>query len=224
MFDALSINDCWNTIGIWGNAECPELKKHIHCRNCPVYSAGAREMLNVELPLHYLDEWTNFVAREKEIKEPDIHSTVIFCIGSEWFALSTRVFKEVAELKTIHSLPHHRQGLILGIVNVRGELLVCVSLAHALGLEKKPENASQEKKRMAQHRLLVISDEGRRLVFPVDEVGGIHHFSPKEVRQIPATLAGVAAVHTTGVLSWRNKSVGCLDEQLLFYTLNKGLS
>ena len=97
--------------------------------------------------------------------------------------------------------------------------LVCISLARALGLEK-----TQEKKRTTQQRLLVISDEGRRLVFPVDEVGGIHHFSQKEVKPIPTTLAGVAAVHTTGVLSWQNKSVGCLDEQLLFYTLNKGLS
>jgi chemotaxis-related protein WspD len=219
MPDPLTLNDCWNKIGIWGNAECPELPKHIHCRNCPTYSAGARQMLNGTLPPHYLEEWTTFVAQEKEIKEPNIHSTVIFCLGSEWFALSTKVFKEVAESKAIHSLPHRRQGIILGIVNVRGELLVCISLARALGLEE-----TQEKKRTAQQRLLVISDEGRRLVFAVDEVGGIHHFSPKEVKPIPATLAGVAAVHTTGVLSWRNKSVGCLDEQLLFYTLNKGLS
>jgi chemotaxis-related protein WspD len=219
MPDSPFLNDCWNKIGIWGNAECPELQKHIHCRNCPTYSAGARQMLNGTLPPGYLEEWTTFVAREKEIKEPDIHSTVIFCLGSEWFALSTRVFKEVAESKAIHSLPHRRQGIILGLVNIRGELLMCISLARALGLEK-----TQEKKRTAQQRFLVISDEGKRLVFPVDEVGGIHHFSPKEVKQIPATLAGVAAVHTTGVLSWHGKSVGCLDDQLLFYTLNKGLS
>jgi len=224
MSEILSINDCWNKIGIWGNADCPELKKHIHCRNCPTYSAGAMQLLDRALPSHYLEEWTGLVARKKELKEANIHSTVIFCLGSEWFALSTKVFKEVAELKTIHSLPHRRNGLVLGIVNIRGELLVCISLIRALGLEKERENGSQDKKRMAQHRLLVISDEGRRLVFPVDEIGGIHHFNPKEVGQVPATLAGAVAVHTTGVLSWQNRSVGCLDEQLLFYTLNKGLS
>jgi chemotaxis-related protein WspD len=224
MSDRLSINDCWNKIGVWGDAQCPELKKRIHCRNCPVYSAGATQLLNRTLPPRHLEEWTNFVAREKEIKDPELHSAVVFCIESEWFALSTKVFKEVAELKTIHSLPSRRRGIVLGIVNVRGELLVCISLAHALGLEKAQENASQEKKRTGQRRLLVISDEGRRLGFPVDEVGGIHHFSPKEVKQVPATLSGVAAVHTTSVLPWQNKSVGCLDEQLLFYTLNKGLS
>jgi chemotaxis-related protein WspD len=58
----------------------------------------------------------------------------------------------------------------------------------------------------------------------VDEVGGIHHFSLKEVKSVPATIAGAVATHSAGILSWQNKSVGYLDEQLLFYTLNKGLS
>jgi chemotaxis-related protein WspD len=223
MSDAISINDCWNKIGVWGDAECPELKKHVHCRNCPVYSAAAAQMLNGAAPSGYLEEWTNLVAREREIKEPDIHSVVIFCIGSEWLALSTKIFKEVAEPKTIHALPHRRKGMVLGIVNIRGELLVCVSIAGALGLEKMAE-AQQEKKRMARHRLLVVNDEGKRLVFPVDEVGGIHHFSLKEVKSVPATIAGAVATHSAGILSWQNKSVGYLDEQLLFYTLNKGLS
>jgi chemotaxis-related protein WspD len=224
MPDALPINDCWNKIGVWGNAECPELAKHTHCRNCPTYSAGATQMLNRTVPPNYLEERTNLVSRERESKQPDIHSSVIFCVGTEWFALATKVFREVAELKTIHSLPRRREGIVLGIVNVRGELLVCVSLARALGLEEVQENANRVKKRTGHRRLLVIVNEGRRLGFPVDEVGGIHHFSPQELKQVPATLAGVAAVHTSAVLPWQNKSVGCLDEQLLFYTLNKGLS
>ena len=31
--------DCWEQeIGVNGNASCSELARHIHCRNCPVYS------------------------------------------------------------------------------------------------------------------------------------------------------------------------------------------
>jgi len=37
------VNACWTTIGVRGDASCPELKQHVHCRNCPVYSAGARQ-------------------------------------------------------------------------------------------------------------------------------------------------------------------------------------
>jgi len=215
------IHDCWNRIGVWGNGECPELTEHIHCRNCPVYSNAATRLLDTEPPSHYVEEWTELVARERESRETEIHSAVIFCLGSEWLALSTKVFKEVAEAKTIHSLPHRRQGIILGLVNIRGELLVCISLARALGLEKTPE-PNRDKKRAA--RLLVVNYEGSRLVFPVDEVGGIHRFVPGEVKAAPATVAGAVATHTTGLISWRDKLAGRLDEQLLFYTLNKGLS
>ena len=40
---AASINDCWNRIGVRGDASCPELEQHVHCRNCPVYSAAAAD-------------------------------------------------------------------------------------------------------------------------------------------------------------------------------------
>ena len=223
MPEAPVINDCWNKIGVWGKADCPELEKHIHCRNCPTYSAAATQLLNGTPPSHYLDEWTNLVAEERKAKELDIHSAVIFCIGSEWLALSTKVLKEVANSKPIHSLPHRRNVIVLGLVNIRGELLVCVSLARTLGLENAPETG-REKKHITHNRLLVVNGKGNRLAFPVDEVGGIHQFTSKEEKELPATIAKAVATQLAGMLSWQNKSVGLLDGQLLLYTLNKGLS
>lgn len=221
--DAPSINDCWNKIGVWGKADCPELVKHGHCRNCPVYSTAATQLLNGTPPPRYLEEWTKLIAKERPVQESDVQSAVIFCLGSEWLALSTKVFKEIADVRTIHTLPHRRKGVVLGIVNIRGELLICVSLARALGLEKSAE-VQREKNRIGYHRFLVINEEGKRLVFPVDEIGGIHHFSLKEVKDVPSTIGGAVATHTIGVLSWKDRTVGRLDEQLLFYTLNKGLA
>ncbi len=42
--------------------------------------------------------------------------------------------QEVTNLRPIHSLPHRRSGVMLGLANVRGELLICVSLAMLLGV------------------------------------------------------------------------------------------
>jgi chemotaxis-related protein WspD len=215
--------DCWNEIGIWGKNNCPELEKHVHCRNCPVYSDAAARLLDGTPPPPYLDEWTQHLSEKKQAAEPDTRSAVIFRLGTEWLALSTAIFKEVSEWKTIHSLPHQRNGFVLGLANIRGELLICVSLTDMLNLEKEA-NSPAKKSRAARPRLLVVSDSGERLVFPVDEVGGIHHFNPREIRPVPATIAGAATTYTQGVLAWRKKSVGCLDGQLLLYTLNKNLS
>lgn len=216
------LQDCWNKIGVWGDVSCPELAQQIHCRNCPVYSSAAAALLGGDAPAGYLEQWTAHFSREKQVEEKDTHSALIFRIGAEWLALPVHFFKEVSDPKPIHILPHRRNNIVLGIVNIRGELLICVSLAEVLHLEKTAANKAATP---SQHPyLLVISHEGHRLVFPVDEVRGIQHYSQSFVKKVPATVANAVATYSTGILPWGNKSVGCLDGQLLFYTLNKSLS
>ena len=222
-FARTSLNDCWNKIGVRGDGSCSELERHVHCRNCPVYSAAAARLLDSDLPAGHLDEWTGHFSGEQKTEEAGTHSIVIFRIGAEWLGLPTAVFNEVATLRAVHSLPHRRDGIVLGLANVRGTLLVCVSLGDVLGLEKN--TLPKKDKAQAQHRrLLVISREGSRLVFPVDEIHGIHRCQPSELKEVPATVAKATATYTKSVLAWRDKTVGCLDDQLLFYTLNRSLS
>ena len=118
-----TINDCWNRIGVRGDGSCPELEQYAHCRNCPVYSAAALTLLDRELPAGYAGRMDRPFRRTQEARRSRIlHSAIIFRIGAEWFALPTLALDEVAELRTIHSLPHRRSGVVLGLVNVRGEL------------------------------------------------------------------------------------------------------
>ena len=221
-FARAGLNDCWNKIGVRGDGSCPELARHVHCRNCPVYSASAAKLLDADLPAGHLAEWTGHFSSEQQVEEAGTQSVVIFRLGAEWLALPTAVFKEVATLRAVHSLPHRRSGIVLGLANVRGTLLVCVSLGDVLSLEKATETR-KEKARVLHRRLLVISRDGNRLVFPVDEVHGIHRCQPRELKEVPATVAKATATYTKSVLAWRDKAVGCLDDQLLFYTLNRSL-
>ena len=110
---------------------------------------------------------------------------------------------------------------MLGLTNIRGELLICVSLDRLVGLDRE---VRKEKAHTIYERLLVVQWHGSRFVFPVDEVHGIQRYHPDELKEVPATLAKNAANYSRGILSWRNKSVGCLDEELLFYTLNRSLT
>jgi chemotaxis-related protein WspD len=222
-FERSTIRDCWNKIGVSGDASCPELKKYIHCRNCPVYSAAAAELLDSDLPANYLDEWTRHVAQEKPAAAGDTQSVVVFRIGSEWLALPTTVFKEIVSIRPVHSLPHRRNGVVLGLANIRGELLVCISLRQILRLDETAES-KKEKFRTANARMLFIQHEGLRAVCPVDEVFGVHRFRPQELMPVPATLAKATTTYTKGVVSWRQGAIGLLDEVLLFYALNRGLA
>jgi len=220
--DHAIIVDCWNRIGVRGDGSCPELKQHIHCRNCPVYSAGAAELLDGEVPANYLAEWTSHLAQPKPASEIETRSVVIFRIASEWLALPTSVVMEVANLLPVHSLPHRPNGAVLGLASVRGELLVCVSLGQVVGVE--PLAVTSGRRGTVYQRLLVIRRDDVRVVCPVDEVHGIHRVLSRELKDVPTTVAKAAVTYSTALLSWRGHSVGILDDQLLFYSLKRSLA
>ena len=140
----VEIDTCWNRIGVHGDSSCPELQNFVHCRNCPVYSNAGVQLLDRPLPEQYRREWTEHFAQEKKAAEPAKGSALLFRLHTEWLALATQAFQEAAERRLIHSLPHRRSGLVLGLVNIRGELLICVSLSRLLGLERTAARGTEE--------------------------------------------------------------------------------
>ena len=218
---AVDIWACWNEIGVQGNGSCPELQRVIRCRNCPVYSKAGVQLLDRPLLAEYRRAWTEHFAQEKKLAVPARTSALLFRIHTEWLALPTQAFQEVAERRLVHSLPHRRQDIVLGLVNVRGELLVCVSLGRLLGLDRITPRETQ---RTTYDRLLVAKWDGHRFVFPADEVCGIHRFQTPELQEPPATLAKSKLSYTQSILYWQGRAVGVLDADLLFSSLNRSLT
>jgi len=216
------LNTCWTSIGIHGDASCPDLRQHVHCRNCPVYSAAATRLLDADAPAGYVAAWTRHIAQPKPLKERDTLSVVIFRVGSEWFALPTACVTEVVNVVPVHSLPHRTNGIILGLASVRGELWICISLGQLLGLEvavtpRPTVNGS------GHRRLLVVRRDHVRAVCPVDEVHGIHRFHPRELKDAPSTVAKAATTYSRALLPWRERSVGLLDDERLFLTVMRSV-
>jgi chemotaxis-related protein WspD len=217
------------------------LLRLVHCRNCPVYAAAAIQLLDRPVIADYRREWSEHYAAERKLTAPAKTSVVIFRISSEWLALPTQAFQEVAERRVMHTLPHRRRDLVLGLVNVRGELLVCISLGQWLGLAepgagRKPETGNpkleiqfplspfQLSALPRADRLLVANWEGHRIAFPVEEVHGIHRVYWEQLREPPATIAKSMHTYSRGVFSWRDHTVGFLDAEVLFSMLNRSLS
>ncbi len=213
------IDDCWNKIGVRGSATCPELSNHTHCRNCPTYAAAAACLLDRDLPQSYLSDWGAYFAQGKPILESETQSAVIFRIGAEWLALPTAIFQEVAEWNAIHSLPGQRGSILLGLTPVNGELLICVSLAKILDIA---DSSTNEQK--ITRRLVIIEREGWRLTFPVDEVHGVYRYPSHDQMPLPSTISQSAGTYTRFVLPWQKNTVGYLDDELLFHTVNRSLA
>jgi chemotaxis-related protein WspD len=216
------VNDCWNKIGVRGDRSCAELRQHIHCRNCPVYFAGAVALLDRPAAADYLAASTAHFAEPKGAEELDTRSVVIFRIGQEWLALPTSVVSEVANRLPVHSLPHRRNGTVIGLVSVRGELVVCISLGQVLGVDSAVE--PHQKSPIVHGRLIVIRREDVRIVCPVDEVHGIQRFQTRNLQEVPSTLSKATASFSTAILSWNNHSVGLLDDHMLFTALKRSIA
>ncbi|HAZ42942.1 MAG TPA: chemotaxis protein CheW [Cyanobacteria bacterium UBA11369] len=219
-------NDCWNQIGVGGDRSCPELKTFIHCRNCPVYSAAGRSLLEKEVPSGYLQEWTDLlrssVGSLNRVAPRGTISVGIFRLEGEWLALSAKTIEEVTQACVIRTLPHRTNNIILGLVNIRGEIQICISLKTFLGLDT-PDTQLQHISPVVYERMIVVEKDGSRWVFPVDEIYGIHRIHPDEIGNVPSTVSKVQETYTKGVIKWQDKSVSYLDDELLFYALTKKL-
>ena len=226
------LNDCWNRIGVFGDRSCPELLSCVHCRNCQVYSAAGRSLLERLPPSDYLQEWTAVLAETKRgsesstlsadgsvVRSDQSLSVMIFRLASELFALPVGVFLEVSTPFVVHSVPRRTNQLFLGMVNVRGEIMLAASLTNLLGLTVQPSVGSHGAGRMA----VAGAPEGK-WVFPIDEIYGIYLFNRDDVKPAPVVITNADHSYTCGVFQWQNRSVALLDPDRIFQALTIEIS
>ena len=147
-----TLHDCWNRIGVMGDRSCDQLAAVMHCYDRPVYAAAGDSLLKREPPQNYLDEWIHILTEtptDSEDAENDgtivrtanAISVMIFRLGNEWLSLPVRILQEVTPPCVIQPVPHRSNELFLGLVNIRGETLLCASLSYLLNLESDEDAA-----------------------------------------------------------------------------------
>ncbi len=167
-----------------------------------------------------MNHWTEHYAKESKVRQLRPLSAVPFRVGAEWLALPTQCFQEITEWRPIHSIPRST-AIVLGLANIRGELLICISLGHLLGLAHiSPRSAL----RTAYQRLLVFYWMGRRFGLPVDEVHGPHRYYAEDAKPPPAALAKTDTAYAESILEWRERRLVFLDPDLLCSALNRNLT
>lgn len=177
------------------------------------------------LPDDYRREWTTQVARVRDVVVRQTQASFVFRIGTEWLGLPVSVLEGVVPRRPVHSLPHHRGGVVLGLVTLRGQLRLCVSLAALLGIPASAGSpgANGDDTRHGVPRSLIIGDRpDRRVVVPVDEVHGIVRYGSDAVRELPPALAA-GVRYTTNLLVWNGHTVAQLDGTLLLYAIEKAI-
>lgn len=216
--------NCWHRIGVWGREtpRCPKLEQVIHCRNCEVFHAASLQVYERALPEDYRREWTEVLAGEKEQVFSDAKSIIVFRVGEEWMALPTHLCREIAQMLKIHRLPHNKSNIMKGVVSTGGEVQICFSLGGVLGITKADKSAD-EGDQIVYRRMVLLEKDGRRYVFPVSEISGIHSYREAELEGLPSTVSDSASNYIKGIIKWGERRIGCLDEDLLISQLERSI-
>jgi chemotaxis-related protein WspD len=193
-------------------------------------TVAERSLLDRDIPFDYLNEWTQALAEPTHSPSTTLQqdslkigsaketlSVMIFRLGNERFALPVSVLQEITRPCPIHTLPHRSNDLFLGLVNNRGEVLLCVSLTNLLGVEMPIDPTYS---RINLKRMIVVARQESRWIFPVDEVHRVYRCHSNEVQDAPVVVTKAYKAYTQGIIDWQHEKVNYLDADRLFNTLD----
>ncbi len=198
---------------------------------------AVKKFFSREPPAEYLEEWRQSLEKVPEESNPDEMSVLIFKLANEWFSLAAESLTEVTPLRRIHTIPHRSNTIFIGMVNVRGQLLLCCSLHGLLGLKqidlqpliahkhggKQSTQIPDDAAILTPERLLVtsltIGRVTRRWTFPVNKVAGVHRIGREELREVPSTVGKPGQRLSNALFNWDSNTVSLLDTSRLFEDL-----
>jgi chemotaxis-related protein WspD len=225
---------CWKQIGVWGSSTCEKLLKVTHCHDCSVYATAGAQLLQRAIPAAYRAVQTAQVAAvQTPYDSSQLFSVIIFRLAHEWLALPAKLCQQILAPISFHTLPHRSNATLLGIVNVRGQLLLKVSLFDILGLDKALSktsktrlNGSLKEKTQGYPRMIVIekpteTGEIDTWVFDADELYGIHSVAFNELEAAAAGVSSSLESCTRYVFLWQGKPVNFLNDIRLFDALRQ---
>lgn len=135
---------------------------------------------------------------------------LLFRIDEESAALPARVLRRVTPVARPIPIPHRTTGVLRGVCNIRGELVLCGDLRRLLGLPAR-DGAPRPDQSADLRRMVVLGPADDSWAFEVDALLGVESVDPGAFRAAPVTVGYSIADFTTGVADIVGHTVTILD-------------
>ena len=130
---------------------------------------------------------------ESEIKDSSIHQYLSFRLNREWYAIIVHQLVEVLpfqKITRVPSIPDH----ILGVMNLRGEVLSVVDLKRFFGLSQDVS---------AEDQAIVVVEHGQvRTGLLVDAIGDLVDLAPDAMTEEPLLVGQAQCAFFEGAARW----------------------
>jgi chemotaxis signal transduction protein len=188
----------------------------------PTDVRSANSLLDRIPPPRLVDEWTARIAGPKYSSDAgESLALVVFRCTSQWFALSAHLFDRVCSIRPVRPIPFRTSDTFRGLVNLDGELSLCVSLPAILGLS----NTNEPRSRLSHcRRLCLIRYQRERIAFEVDELLGHRKIPRSSFSAAPENLTATPGAHTESFCTLESKLIALLDTDKLSASLRRALS
>lgn len=212
---------CWRERGLAHDRACPHKSEVDDCRRCSEYTRIGRSVFDRPVTEDQREEWTRTLSKMRRETRRTVRPVFMFRVGLEWLATPVETCHEVTERRFVHAVPSKTNGAFLGLANVNGELILCVSLPRVLALPDAPR--AEDAGRFASGRMVVLDRSSGRYMFEVDEVAGVVGVAEDEWVPVPSTVSQDHSSITTRAFHAGDRVVGLLDPVRLLAALNRSI-
>jgi purine-binding chemotaxis protein CheW len=123
-----------------------------------------------------------------------------------------RKVREVIRIGEITPLPH-APSFVMGVVNLRGDVIPVIDLRQKLGLEATPESKAE--------RLIVVDIEEKHVGMIVDSVSHVVRIRPGQLEPAPSWLEGLTGHFVTGVVRQEQEMTVVLNVETILTSEEK---
>jgi len=167
-----------------------------------------------------LDAGAELAALPAEARTRKAVRYLLFRLGDEVAALPAKALRRVTHTARAVPIPHRTSGVLRGVCNIRGELVLCADLHRLLGLPPRSEESAAAETR----RMVVLGPAENSWAFEVDALMGVESADPTAFLAPPLTVKHAITDFTSGVTSIGDRTITVLDSDRVLAGFKAGLA
>lgn len=150
-------------------------------------------------------------ARSVERRSLDSFGVLLFRLSEETLAVPARLLRLTTPYTAPAPIPGRSSGILRGLCNIRGELVLCADLRRMLGLKEGGSSSSDEEGGEDTRRMVVIGPADASWVFAVDGLIGVERVDGGALQAPPMTVEHAIGAFVLGLAEIDGAQVTVLD-------------
>lgn len=148
---------------------------------------------------------------------------LLFRLDNECLAIPARLLRRTTAYTRPLPIPNRSTGILRGLCNIRGELVLCADLRRLLGLPAHDNAETSGDTGADARRMVVIGPAGASWVFEVDALIGVERIDPQSLRLPPMTVEHALGACVAGLTEIAGAGVSVLDGERVLAGFKAGL-